>query len=608
MINRRFNVILLTLILLLLPEFAWADYFLTGSFFSSQTDINKLPIEVSSIVFGPDDRLYLLDKREEKIQVYSPDGVLEREIHSKAEVIAVDPWGHIYAVTKGRFVDRFDRFGNHIDSIILSSKDTIYDFISYSGFVCVDERGYIYLVNTSSGKVSIYSPTGKFVGDLIKSGYGASDLTMVNAVAIDSKGNIYVAGSLPRSTISRFEPNYIVIKRMDYQGHINMTFGPIINAFIGGIAVDHLGNLYVLDTSSCYVYKFDKRGSLVTRFFARRGATCIAIRSDGYIAIGYGGEIKLFHPSRLMKIIDKANKALLDGDYDLSIKYWNEALRLNNYMKFIHSGLGETYLYMKEYRSALTEFKLAEDRMRYSNTVVLYRREIFYRYIILWGILFLVIINVLMFWGRKLSSIFNNIVGRMLYSPFNALLEVKEKPVYLGFILLISLALVDALNRRFVNYIFQPTLEDINYLFFRRLLMFSGLWFVSGTVFYGVGEIFDGMGTWRQCMLTTIFCIVPYIIFSFPVSLISNLLTFQEKVYYDYAMQGLILWCVVLFFINVYATQELSSTKNLLIFSLTGLGLVFAVSILLFLQGINRELWSFIKDVYLEAWYRLVGY
>jgi uncharacterized membrane protein len=138
--------------------------------------------------------------------------------------------------------------------------------------------------------------------------------------------------------------------------------------------------------------------------------------------------------------------------------------------------------------------------------------------------------------------------------------------------------------------------------------MFSGLWFVSGTVFYGVGEIFDGMGTWRQCMLTTIFCIVPYIIFSFPVSLISNLLTFQEKVYYDYAMQGLILWCVVLFFINVYATQELSSTKNLLIFSLTGLGLVFAVSILLFLQGINRELWSFIKDVYLEAWYRLVGY
>ena len=608
MINRRFNVVLFTLTLLLLPHFAWADYFLTGSFFSSQTDINKLPLEVSSIAFGPDDRLYLLDKREEKIQVYSPEGLLEREIHSKAEVIAVDPWGHIYAITKGRFVDRFDRFGNYIDSITLSSKDTIYDFISYSGFVCVDERGYIYLVNTSSGKVSIYSPTGRFVGDLIKSGYGASDLTMVNAVAIDSKGNIYVAGSLPRSTISRFEPNYIVIKRMNYQGHINMTFGPIINAFIGGIVVDQLGNLYILDTSSCYVYKFDKRGSLVTRFFAGRGATCIAIRSDGYIAIGYGGEIKLFHPSRLMKIIDEANKALIDGDYDLSIKYWNEALRLNNYMKFIHSGLGETYLYMKEYRSALIEFKLAEDRMRYSNTVVLYRREIFYRYIILWGILFLVIINALIFWGRKLSFIFNNIVGRMLYSPFKALLEVKEKPLYLGLVILISLALVDALNRRFVNYIFQPTLEDINYLFFRRLLMFSGLWFVGGTVFYGVGEILDGMGTWKQCMLTMIFCIVPYILFSFPVSLVSNLLTFQEKVYYDYAMQGLILWCVVLFFINVYATQQLSSTKNLLIFSLTGLGLVFAVSILLFLQGINRELWSFIKDVYLEAWYRLVGY
>ncbi len=609
MINRRFNIVIITLVLFLLPGLAKADYFLSGSFFSSETDINKLPLEVSSITFGLNDRLYLLDKREEKIQIYSPEGILEKEIHSKAEVITVDPWGNIYAVTRGRFVDRFDPLGKYINSIILESKDTIYDFISYSGFISVDERGYIYVVNASSGKVSIYSPTGRFVGDLVKSGYGASELTMVNAVAIDSRGNIYVAGSLPKSTVSRFEPNYIVIKRMDYQGHQNMTFGPIINAFIGGIVVDRLGNLYVLDTSSCYVYKFDKRGALVTRFFAGRGATCIAIRSDGYIAIGYGGEVKLFHLSRLMKVIDNANRALIDGNYDLSIRYWNEALRLNNYMKFIHSGLGETFLYMKDYRSALREFKLAEDKFRYSNTVVLYRREIFYRYIILWGVSFLIITNALIFWGRRLLLIvFNNIFGRMIYSPVRALLEVKGRPVYLGFALLITLAFVDALNRKFTNYIFQPTLEDINYLFFRRLLMFSGLWFVSGTVFYSIGEIFDGMGTWKQCMVTTIFCIVPYILFSFPVSLISNLLTFQEKIYYDYARQGLMIWSCVLFFINVYTTQQLSPTRNLLISFLTALGLVFAISIILFLQGINRELWGFMKDIYLEAWYRLVGY
>ncbi|MBC7319211.1 hypothetical protein H5T89_01065 [bacterium] len=608
MINRKLNIVILTLFLVLLPEFAKADYFLTGSFFSSETDIKRLPIEVSSIAFGLNDRLYLLDKREEKIQVYSSEGILEREIHSKAEAIAIDPWGYVYAVTKGRFVDIFDPLGNLVNSITLESRDPVYDFISYSGFVSVDERGYIYVVNTSSGKVSIYAPSGAYVGDLIKSGYGASDLTMVNAVAIDSRGNIYVAGSLPRSTVSRFEPNYIVIKRMNYQGYINMTFGPIINAFIGGIVVDQLGNLYVLDTSSSYIYKFDKRGALVTRFFAGRGATCIAIRSDGYIAIGYGGEIKLFHPSRLMRIIDKANKSLLDGDYDLSVKYWNEALRLNNYMKFIHSGLGETYFYMKEYRNALREFKLAEDKVRYSGTVVLYRRELFYRYILLWGILFLVIINILIFWGKRLSFIFNNIVGRMIYAPIKTLLEVREKPIYWGFVLVIVLALVDALNRRFTNYIFQPALEGIDYLFLRRLLMFSGLWFVSGTVFYSVGEIFDGMGTWKQCMLTIIFCIVPYLLFSFPLSLISNLLTFQEKIYYDYARQGLMFWCGILFFINVYTTQQLSSSRNILIFLVTGIGLAFAISIILFLQGINRELWSFIKDVYLEAWYRLVGY
>lgn len=606
----RFILIVLFIIgiAILLPGIAKADYFLSGNFFSSETDIKKLPLEVSSMAFGLGDRMYLLDKRENKIQIYSSDGILEKSFPSTAEVITIDPWGYLYAITKGRIVEIFNPDGKLVKKLSLKSREPQYDFISYSGFVSVDQRGYIYIVNTSSGKVSIYSPSGDYVGDLIKSGYQASDLTMVNAVTIDSRGYIYVAGNLPRVTFRRFEPNLIVIKRLNYQGYQDITFGPLINVFIGGMVVDDLGNLYILDTSSSSVYKFDKRGSLVTRFFVGRGSNCLAIRSDGYLAVSYGGEIKLFHPSRLMEVIDSANEALLDRDYDTAVKYWNEALRLNNYMKFVHSGLGETYLYMKEYSSALREFKLAEDKMRYSSTVVLYRREIFYRYILLWGILILVILNILILYGKKLFFLFNNIIGRMIYSPIRALSEVKNMDIRLGIILIISLALIDALNRRFVNYIFQPTLEDINYIFLRRLLMFSGLWFVSGTVFYSVGEIFDGMGTWKQCMLTTIMCLVPYIIFSFPLSLLSNLLTFQEKVYYDYAQQGLFLWCGILFFLNVYVTQELSPGKNLIIFFLTVIGIVFSVSIILFLQGITRELWTFIKEVYLEVWYRFVGF
>ncbi|HOK29693.1 MAG TPA: YIP1 family protein [bacterium] len=604
----RTILIVVLFILIIFPGYARADYFLSGGFFSSEANIRKLPLEVSSIAFGPEDRLCLLDKREGKIQIYSSKGLLIREFKSNADAITIDPWGYLYTVTDGINVEVFDKDGNSVRKILLESKEPRYEFISYSGFLSVDERGYIYIVSASSGKVSVYSPSGVYAGDLIKSGYGASDLTMVSAVTIDSKGNIYVAGNLPRITANRFEPNLVVVKKLSYQGYADTVFGPLTNIFVGGMVVDDLGNLYLLDTSSCNIYKFDKRGAMVTSFFAGRGASCLAIRSDGYLAIGYGGEIRLFHPSRLMNFIDKANKALLDGEYDTAINYWNEALRLNNYLKFIHSGLGETYLYMKDYRNALGEFKLAEDRTRYSSTIVLYRKEIFYRYILLWGILFLVILNAIILWGKKLFFLFDNIIGRMLYSPVRALAEVKKRDILLGVILIVSLALIDALNRRFVNYIFQPTLEDINYIFLRRLLMFSGLWLVSGTVFYGIGEIFDGMGTWKQCMLTTVMCFVPYIIFSLPLSLISNLLTFQEKVYYDYAQQGLMLWCVVLFFVNVYTTQQLSAGKNLLIFSLTAIGLVFSISIILFLQGVNREIWAFIKDVYLEISYRLVGF
>jgi hypothetical protein len=48
--------------------------------------------------------------------------------------------------------------------------------------------------------------------------------------------------------------------------------------------------------------------------------------------------------------------------------------------------------------------------------------------------------------------------------------------------------------------------------------------------------------------------------------------------------------------------------RTLLIFLVTGVGILVAIAIVLFLQGVNLELWSFIKEVYLEVWYRLVGF
>lgn len=78
MIDRRFNIVIITLILFLMPGFAKADYFLTGSFFSSETNISKLPLEVSSIVFGNNDRLYLLDKRGKDTDIFLRRGPRKR--------------------------------------------------------------------------------------------------------------------------------------------------------------------------------------------------------------------------------------------------------------------------------------------------------------------------------------------------------------------------------------------------------------------------------------------------------------------------------------------------------------------------------------------------
>ncbi|MGB9682343.1 MAG: hypothetical protein ACP5RW_03020 [bacterium] len=608
--NKIGCITLLTLsFILAISTIAKADYFLLDSFFSSKNPLLKLPMEVSALAFDNNNNLYLLDKRENKLQLYSSSGVLVREMESEADTIAVDPWGNLYTVTNGKLVSKIDPKGKVVSRFLLEGEGNAYEYISYRRTLSVDERGYLYIVNAGTGEASVFSPKGKFVGTIIKSDYGSSDLNMVSSLSIDPLGNIYIVGNIPQPTLDRFSPILSIIKKINYQGYEVMRIGPLVNVRILSIGTDKLENLFVLDSSNGIVYKYDKRGSLVTRFSVGNSATSIAIRSDGYLAVGYDdGEVKLFHPSRLMVTIDKANKALLDGDYDSAIFFWNEALRLNNYMNFIHSGLGETYLAMKEYSKALEEFKLAQDKARYSNTVILYRRELFYRYIFLWGILGIVLLLVIFLLGDKILYIFRNIIGKMLYKPVETLELSKNRSIILGVFIILVIAFIDALNRRYVNYIFQPNTEGINYIFFRRLLMFSGLWFIAGTTFYGVGEIFDGLGTWKECMVTTAMCVVPYLILSFPIALLSNFLTFQEKIYYDYIQRGLILWSIGLFLINVKVTQQLGAGRTLIIFLVTGIGILVGIAIVLFLQGVNLELWSFIKEVYLEIWYRLVGF
>jgi|YelNatPaOPRAMG01_1025707.scaffolds.fasta_scaffold35841_2 tetratricopeptide (TPR) repeat protein len=605
----RYIIVLTLLFILAISTVAKADYFLLDSFFSTKNILLKLPMEVSALTFDNNNNLYILDKRENKLQLYSSSGILVREMATDADTIAVDPWGNLYTITNGRFVSKIDQKGRIIARFTLEGEKNAYEYISYRRMLSVDQRGYLYIVNAGTGEASVFSPEGKFVGTIIKSDYGSTDLNMVSGLSIDPLGNIYIVGTIPQITSDRFSPVLSVVKKINYQGYEVMRIGPLVNARILSIGTDKLENLFILDSSNGIVYKYDKRGSLVTSFFVGNSATSIAVRSDGYLAIGYdNGEVKLFHPSRLMVTIDKANQALLDGDYDSAISFWNEALRLNNYMNFIHSGLGETYLAMKEYSKALEEFKLAQDKARYSNTVILYRRELFYRYIFLWGILGIVLLSVIFLFWNKAIYIFRNIIGKTIYKPVDALQLSKGKPLIFGIFIILAIAFIDALNRRYTNYIFQPNTEGINYIFFRRLIMFSGLWFISGTTFYGVGEIFDGLGTWKECMVTTAMCVIPYLLLSFPTALLSNLLTFQEKVYYDYIQRGLILWGIGLFLVNVKVTQQLGMGRTLLIFLVTGVGILVAIAIVLFLQGVNLELWSFIKEVYLEVWYRLVGF
>ncbi|CAB4598472.1 unannotated protein [freshwater metagenome] len=147
--------------------------------------------------------------------------------------------------------------------------------------VAVDAAGNLYIADSGNHRIRKVTPAGTistfagngtagFAGD----GGPATDarLNSANAVATDSAGNLYIADS----------DNYRV-RKVDPAGRIS-TFagngiegfagdgGPATDArltFMGGLAVDAAGNLYLSDTDNFRVRKVNSAGTIST--FAGNG-------------------------------------------------------------------------------------------------------------------------------------------------------------------------------------------------------------------------------------------------------------------------------------------------------------------------------------------------
>ncbi len=144
------------------------------------------------IAIGGDEHLYVIDRLNKRILVVDRNGNFLRSITARGREfygfndVRVDDRGFVYAVDtlaakvyvfndKGRLVSKFGGDGRLVFPVS----------------VAVDSRGYVYVLDRHPGVIRIFDKTGRLQYDLLKKGYNPGELYNPSYIYIDAKDRIF---------------------------------------------------------------------------------------------------------------------------------------------------------------------------------------------------------------------------------------------------------------------------------------------------------------------------------------------------------------------------------------------------------------------------------
>ena len=122
---------------------------------------------------------------------------------------------------------------------------------------------------------------------------------------------------------------------------------------------------------------------------------------------------------------------------------------------------------------------------------------------------------------------------------------------------------------------------------------------------YAMTTILDGATRIGEATLYNTLALLPYVVFTVPVVLLSRLMDGSQAGIYGALTGGLLLWVIALMIVGLKEMNEYSVAKTLLVVVLTifTMAVIWATVVLLF--TISSQFVSMIREVYYEVIYRM---
>lgn len=602
---------------------------------------------------GPDDNVYVADKDKDAVFVLDNDGNLIRTIAaeegpgalSSPEGLFVTPDGRIYVADSGNNrIAVFAPDGTFVREY--TKPDT--ELMATEHFVpiklVVDRRGVMYIdMNSSYQGLVRMNEDGEFMGYFGANKAQDSLLNWLKKLILNKQQLAKEDANLPRpiANVSIDDDGFIytstggdfgkaAIRKLNAGGIDGFKAKTFQNSHgIKDVAIDANGFLYNVDQDFGRVSIFDRAGDALFSFgftdvnTQQYGVfgfpTSLGIDSKNNIWVADSGT-KTVHKFYRTEFGDDVMQALVlynDGRYEESKPYWERVFARNEMFNGTYQGLGKVYLEEQDNEKALDYMKEAFDTKGYSTAFWELRLEWLQDHFI--GLLVGIVVAALLLryvprgikalarrrtwpeYAKRQLADARNFFG-VMFHPYEGFYKMKEARVapWLILLLLIAVVVMKIMTVYWTGFLFHPVnLSQIN--MYRELLWFVLPWMTWIIANYLVCSIKDGEGKFREVVQGSTYALAPYIVFSIPIMILSNILSLEEQVIITSLTSVMYIWMAVMFFVMtqvIHNFEFVETIKNSLITVFT-IATIWLFGFIVF--GLSYNLYDFIYQLYKEV-------
>jgi tetratricopeptide (TPR) repeat protein len=604
-------------------------------------------------VYFYENELYIADTGNKRIVISSLNGDLVNTIDldefDQPTGIFVKE-NYLYVADKGeKKVFKIDLDTEMIVQTIEKPTSPIYgqknDFVPIK--VAVDSSDSIYIVGegSTSGIIQV-NYAGEFVGYL-----------GINSVTLSLRKILYnffvkdsdLASSLPASPTnialgakgSILSTNVNVtetFKRLNISG-LNTLLPTTIypNVILSDIWMNGENYIYTIAESGD-VYEYDSNGNMLfyfnTRDYSMTQTLGLTSSPKGVITDDLGNlyildkgynSIHVYQRTVFVDLVHSAVTLYNDGKYIESKPIWEEIIRQNSSFALAHSALGEALAKEGDYDGALSEFYDAKDYLGYSNAYWEIRNVAIQENLPTFAVVLFaiwIVLKVGMAFFRK-SLIYpkytafkegvkqKKLVREVSFSMnafkhpndmFFGIKRYNEASYTSGFIVFGLFILVYLVNIYATGFLFRTS--NLNNVLVQMVTVIA-IFFLYVLVNYLISTLNDGEGRFKDIFISTSYVLIPYIVLTLPMTLLSNYLTYNESFIFDFYHQILLWWTIILIIMSIKGVHNFTfweTVKNILII-LFGMFILILIGLLIY--SFMGQLIEFVLSIIKEVIYRV---